>query len=115
MVRRNIIAPVAVWEGIITREDYWLYSAGWLIHIIRRTRRRLYCNHIEMGTIKVYIIMKTCPSLLHNQCLSCERYPYLILLYLIWMGGQSMVTKTCFYSYSVDHVQVKSWQLNLVH
>ena len=26
-----------------------------------------------------------------------------------------MVTETCFYSYSVHDVQVKSWPLNLVH
>ena len=58
-----------------TREDNWLHSAGWLIHVIKRTRIRLYCNHIEMGTIKFYIIMKTGPSLLCNQGLSSERIP----------------------------------------
>ena len=59
--------------------------------------------------------MKIWPSLLHNQCLSCERYPYLILLFFNMEGRESMVTETCFYSYSVNHVQVKSWELNLVH
>ena len=50
----------AVWKERITREDNWLHSAGWLICIIVKiTRRRLYCNHIEIGTIKFYIRMMT--------------------------------------------------------
>ena len=40
MVRRNIITPEAVWEERSTREDSWLHSAGWLIRVIKRTRRR---------------------------------------------------------------------------
>ena len=86
IVRWNIIVPETVWEERRSREDNWLYSAGWLIRVIKRTRRRLYCNHIDIGTIKFYIIM-TGPSLLLNQGLSCELYSYLILLYLIWRGG----------------------------
>ena len=34
MVRQYIIAPGTVWEERITREDNWLHSAGWLIHIL---------------------------------------------------------------------------------
>ena len=50
----------AVWEERITRKDNWLHSSGWLIRIIKKiTRRRLYCNHSEIGTIKFYISMKT--------------------------------------------------------
>ena len=37
MVIRNIITPEAVWEEL---EDSWLYSAGWFIRVIKRTRRR---------------------------------------------------------------------------
>ena len=86
IVRWNIIAPEAVWEERRSREENWLHSAGWLIRVIKRKRTRLYCNHIDMGTIKFYIIMKTGPSLIHNQGLSCEIYSYLVLLYwyLIW-------------------------------
>ena len=40
-----------------------------------------------LGTVKVFISMKTGSSLFRNQVLSCERYSYLILLYLIWRGG----------------------------
>ena len=40
MVRRNIVTPETVWEGRSTREDSWLHSAGWLICVIKRTRRR---------------------------------------------------------------------------
>ena len=40
MVRRNIITSEAVWEERSTREDSWLHSAGWLIRVIKRTRRR---------------------------------------------------------------------------
>ena len=40
MVRRNIITPEAVWEERSTREKSWLHSAGWLIRVIKRTRRR---------------------------------------------------------------------------
>ena len=70
MVRWNIIVPGAVWEERITREDNWLHSAGWPICVIMWTRRRVYCNHFEMGTIKFYINMKTCPSLyIINACL----------------------------------------------
>ena len=39
MVRRNIITPEAVWEERRTIEVSWLHSAGWLIRIIKRTRR----------------------------------------------------------------------------
>ena len=61
----------AVWEERITREDNWLHAAGWLIRTIEKiTRRRLYCNHIEIATIEFYISMKTCQSLLRNQCRS---------------------------------------------
>ena len=87
MFRWNIIAPETVWEERKSREDIWLNSALWLIRVIKRKRRRLYYNHIEMGTIKFYFIMKTVSSLLRNQGLSCERYFYLILLYLIWREG----------------------------
>ena len=44
MVRQNIITPEAVWEERRTREDSWLHSAGWLIRVIKRTRRRRYNN-----------------------------------------------------------------------
>ena len=40
MVSWNIITPEAVWEERRTREDSWLHSAGWLIRVIKRTRRR---------------------------------------------------------------------------
>ena len=39
-LRRNIITPEAVWEERSTREGSWLHSAGWLIRVIKRTRRR---------------------------------------------------------------------------
>ena len=34
------LRPEAVWEEIRTREDSWLHSAGWIIRVIKRTRRR---------------------------------------------------------------------------
>ena len=40
MVRPNIITPEVVWEERNTRVDSWLHSAGWLIRVIKRTRRR---------------------------------------------------------------------------
>ena len=43
MVRRNIITPEAVWEERSTRKDSWLHSAGWLIRVIKRKRRRRRC------------------------------------------------------------------------
>ena len=39
-LRQSIITPEAVWEERCTREDSWLHSAGWLIRVIKRTRRR---------------------------------------------------------------------------
>ena len=46
--RRDFIVPLqllvtseAVWEERSTREDSWLHSAGWLIRVIKRTRRRI--------------------------------------------------------------------------
>ena len=45
--RRDFIVPLqllvtseTVWEERSTREDSWLHSAGWLICVIKRTRRR---------------------------------------------------------------------------
>ena len=45
--RRDFIVPLqllvtseTVWEERSTREDSWLHSAGWLIRVIKRTRRR---------------------------------------------------------------------------
>ena len=57
MVRRNIITPEAVWEEISTIEDSWLHSAGWLIRVIKRTRRRMDVddNVVNSWDIKVFV------------------------------------------------------------
>ena len=34
-----LVTSEVAWEERITREDSWLHSAGWLIRVIKRTRR----------------------------------------------------------------------------
>ena len=72
MVRRNIITPEAVWEERSTREDSWLHSAGWLIRVIKRTRRRRRlsrCVLISMVLSSILLdisFFKVCKSFLRS-------------------------------------------------